>query len=172
MATACIVSCLLTQQVYHLLMYEIHTATDKISAEGFGKPKRFVFQAMLRGLRGRCPSCGQGKLYKGYLKVNDQCPVCDEALHHQRADDAPPYFTIFIAGHLIVPMLMAMELAMKPPIWLHLAIWLPVTVIVCLALLPLVKGAIVGLQWALYMHGFDPAEREESMALQKASTLG
>lgn len=149
-------------------MYEIHTAAHEISAKDVDKPRRFVFQSMMRGLRGQCPACGKGRLYERYLKVKDQCSDCGEALHHHRADDAPPYFTIFIAGHLIVPLLMAMELAMKPPIWLHLLIWLPLTALICLALLPPVKGAIVGLQWALYMHGFDPAEQEDGGAQEKA----
>lgn len=155
-------------------MYKIHTTAPEMSADYGDKPKRFVFPSILRGFRGRCPACGEGRLYARYLKVNDECPACGEALHHHRADDAPPYFTIFIAGHLIVPLLMAMELAMKPPIWLHLAIWLPLTVIVCLALLPPVKGAIVGLQWALYMHGFDPAgsDVETRPPEEKAPTFG
>ena len=74
---------------------------------------------------------------------------------HHRADDAPPYFTILIAGHVVIPLLMAAELAYAPPIWLHLLIWVPFTVVLCLALLPRVKGAIVGLQWAQGMHGFE-----------------
>lgn len=124
-------------------------------------PRRGVAGAMLRGAKGRCPNCGAGRLFARYLKVADHCPVCEEALHHHRADDAPPYFTIFIAGHLVLPLLLAFEAAYKPALWLHAAIWGPVTIALCLALLPAVKGAIVGLQWALYMHGFDPNEREE-----------
>jgi uncharacterized protein (DUF983 family) len=134
-------------------------------------PSRNVFQAMMRGARGHCPSCGNGSLFPNYLKVTDKCPSCGEALYHQRADDAPPYFTILIAGHLIVPLLMAFELALKPPLWVHAAIWLPLTVVLCLALLPLVKGAIVGLQWALYMHGFEPGATDEA-EFAEAKTLG
>lgn len=133
------------------------------------KPKRDTFQAMWRGFRGQCPSCGKGRLFARYLKVSDHCQACGEALHHHRADDAPPYFTIFIAGHLLVPMVLAFEQAFTPPLWLHAAIWGPVTVAMCLALLPLVKGTIVGLQWALYMHGFDPNAEDE---LAKAEALG
>jgi uncharacterized protein (DUF983 family) len=73
---------------------------------------------------------------------------------HHRADDAPPYFTILIAGHIVIPLLMMTELAFAPPIWLHLLIWTPLTAILCLALFPRVKGAIAGLQWAQRMHGF------------------
>jgi uncharacterized protein (DUF983 family) len=76
-------------------------------------------------------------------------------LFHHRADDAPPYFTIFIVGHIIVSLVITVELVYWPPLWLHFVIWLPLTILLSLALLPVVKGAIVGLQWALKMHGFE-----------------
>jgi uncharacterized protein (DUF983 family) len=149
-------------------MYEIKSR-PAVGGEA-GKPKRSVFQAMLRGALGRCPACGEGRLFGRYLKVADHCAVCNEALHHHRADDAPPYFTILIAGHLLVPLLIAFEAAFRPALWVHAAIWVPVTLVLCLALLPVVKGAIVGLQWALYMHGFDPnAEPDETV---KAEAIG
>jgi uncharacterized protein (DUF983 family) len=116
--------------------------------------------AFRNGLRGRCPHCGEGKLFRAYLKVQDHCPACGEALHHHRADDAPPYFTILIVGHLVVPLALAVETAYTPPYWLHFSIWLPLILGLCLAMLPPIKGAIVGWQWANYMHGFDPFDRE------------
>lgn len=134
------------------------------------KPERRVFQAMRKGALGRCPSCGEGRLFGRYLKVAGHCPACNEALHHHRADDAPPYFTILIAGHLLVPLLIVFETALRPALWVYTAIWAPVTLAVCLALLPVVKGAIVGLQWALYMHGFDPDAEDEETA--KAEAIG
>jgi uncharacterized protein (DUF983 family) len=100
--------------------------------------------------------------------VSAHCPSCGEALHHHRADDAPPYFTIFIAGHLLVPMLLAFERAFTPALWVHVAVWLPMTLAMCLALLPMVKGAVVGLQWAMYMHGFDPNEPQDEPARTEA----
>jgi uncharacterized protein (DUF983 family) len=117
---------------------------------------------MLRGARFRCPNCGAKSLFTSYLRVADECAACGEELHHQRADDAPPYFTIVIVGHVIVPLLMALELSFAPPIWVHLAIWLPLAVLMCLLLLPRIKGAIVGLQWALRMHGFDKQGGEDA----------
>lgn len=101
-------------------------------------------------------------MFRRYLKPADHCSACGEALHHQRADDAPPYFTIFIAGHLLVPALLAFERAFAPPLWLHALIWAPVTIALCLVLLPITKGAIIGLQWANYMHGFEPGFQDES----------
>jgi uncharacterized protein (DUF983 family) len=140
-------------------MYTIKPAAAEPDAAP--KPERGVVNAMWRGARGRCPSCGEGRLFARYLKVSDHCPSCGEALHHHRADDAPPYFTIFIAGHLLVPMLLAFERAFTPALWVHVAVWLPVTLAMCLALLPMVKGAVVALQWAMYMHGFDPNEPQD-----------
>ncbi|MBO0764579.1 MAG: DUF983 domain-containing protein [Hyphomicrobiaceae bacterium] len=124
---------------------------------GHARPNRDWWGAVLNGFRLRCPACRRGALFGRYLKVNEACPACGEALHHHRADDAPPYFTILIVGHLIVGAILSVERAFLPPLWLHAVVWLPLTVILCLALLPRIKGAIVGLQWALYMHGFGGA---------------
>jgi uncharacterized protein (DUF983 family) len=97
-------------------------------------------------------------MFYAFLKVADKCPSCSEELHHHRADDAPPYFTMMIVGHIIVPALLVVEKVWRPELWLHAAIWLPATLILTFALMPGVKGSIVGLQWANRMHGFgDPA---------------
>lgn len=125
-------------------------------------PPRDLMQSLTRGLRRRCPSCGVGSLFTKYLKVADTCGHCGEELHHHRADDAPPYFTILINGHIIVPIALAIELAYQPAYWLQAAVWLPITVITGLAALPVVKGALVNYQWALYMHGFDPRDRDKA----------
>ncbi|MBI4723797.1 MAG: DUF983 domain-containing protein, partial [Rhodomicrobium sp.] len=107
---------------------------------------RPVLPAVLRGLRRCCPQCGSKTLFSSYLSVSDDCAACGEELKHHRADDAPPYFTIVIVGHIVVSSLMTVELAYGPPLWLHLLIWLPLTVILSLLLLPRIKGGIVGLQ--------------------------
>ena len=98
-------------------------------------------------------------MFRRYLKVADTCPHCGEALHHHRADDAPPYFTIVIVGHIVVSLVLAVEMAYRPPLWLHAALWLPLTVILALGLLPSVKGALVGLQWAL-LHAWLRSRRQ------------
>lgn len=123
-------------------------------------PNRPTGQALLRGAMQTCPKCGRGSIFKAYLKVSDHCGDCGEALHHQRADDAPPYFTMLIVGHFAVAGVLALEQAYKPSPWIHAAIWLPFTLIASLWLLPRVKGALVGLQWALRMHGFGRDETE------------
>ena len=118
-------------------------------------PKRDLKEAMWRGFRGRCPNCGEGKLFRAYLKTHDACAVCGQDFRHQRADDLPAYLVIVIVGHIVVPMVLAVEKNFAPPVLLHLAVWLPLTLGMSLALLQPVKGAIVGLQWAFRMHGFD-----------------
>lgn len=90
-----------------------------------------------------------------YLKVTHTCSVCGTDFSHQKADDAPPYFTILIVGHIVIPLMWVAEREWEWPIWLHMVIWLPMIAILSLWLLPHVKGAVVGLQWAMRMHGFD-----------------
>lgn len=119
---------------------------------------RSVVQAMWRGWKQRCPNCGKGALFGRYLKVVDQCAGCEQELHHHRADDAPAYFTILIVGHIVVGGVLVMQKAWQPADWVQLAVWVPMTLLLSLWLLPRVKGALVGLQWALYMHGFDHAK--------------
>lgn len=118
---------------------------------------------MWRGAKGLCPNCGQGRLFAAYLKVRAQCSICGEAFHHHRADDAPPYFTIFLTGHIVVPLLMAVELSYSPPVFVHLILWLPLTIMLSLLFLPIVKGAIVTLQWAKRMHGFGAEEEHDGL---------
>jgi uncharacterized protein (DUF983 family) len=127
-------------------------------------PKRPMWQSMRRGWFGRCPNCGRGKMFRAFLKVADRCPACGEALYHQRADDAPAYFVILIVGHLVVPLALIVEIAYSPPYWVHAMIWLPLTVALAVGLLTPVKGAIVGWQWANYMHGFDPNAEPDTEA--------
>ena len=114
-------------------------------------------RAMLRGFIGRCPHCGKGRLFRRFLKVADNCAECGEEFHHHRADDFPAYLVIIVVAHAIVPSILAVETAYAPPSWVHFVIWLPLTVISCLALLQPTKGAVVGLQWQAGMHGFAAA---------------
>lgn len=122
--------------------------------------ERPLLPSMWRGFLGRCPNCGEGKMFRKFLKVVDRCDVCGEELHHHRADDAPAYFVIAIVGHVVVALAFIVEVAFWPPIWLSLALWLPLTVILAVALLQPIKGALVGLQWSYRMHGFDPNHQE------------
>lgn len=118
---------------------------------------RPVLPAMLRGWRGRCPACGRGAIFRAFLKVSDHCPACGEALHHHRADDAPPYFTMLIVGHIVGSGILITEMTWHPATWVHWVTWIPMLILLSLVLLPRIKGALIGLQWALRMHGFGSA---------------
>lgn len=122
--------------------------------------KRDVWQAIRRGFQGRCPRCGEGKVFRAFLKVADSCTVCGQDFSGHRADDLPAYLVIVIVGHLVVPLALFIETDYAPPVALQLAIYLPITLIASLALLQPVKGAVVGLQWAFRMHGFDPNNKD------------
>lgn len=115
---------------------------------------RDVGPALARGLRRRCPSCGEGSLFTGYLAVKPSCPACGEALHHHRADDAPAWATMLIVGHVMVPMIFLARELPDVPVWAHSLFWPLVALGLSLLLLPRVKGAVVGYQWAVRMHGF------------------
>ena len=116
---------------------------------------RDKWQAVKRGFMGKCPHCGEGKMFRAFLKVAEACPACGEELHHQRADDAPPYMTIFVVGHIIgAGMLWVEHQNDALPIWIHATIWPILTVVLSFYFLPRIKGALIGLQWALRMHGF------------------
>jgi uncharacterized protein (DUF983 family) len=130
------------------------TANDRTAPRDLGS-------AVRRGFIGRCPNCGKGRLFRAYLKVVDACPVCGEDLHHQRADDAPPYITMLIVGHIVVAGVLAAEEAWpQSPMWLGAIVWIWLTFVLSLLLLPRVKGALVGYQWALRMHGFGGQETD------------
>lgn len=129
-------------------------------AETRKEPARPIFQAMKRGFLGRCPHCGQGKLFRAFLKVNDRCPECGEEYHHHRADDLPAYLVIVIVGHITVGGVLSFERITDWSSWIHLAIWIPITILMAFALINPIKGSVVGLQWALRMHGFGSTEDE------------
>jgi len=117
-------------------------------------------RAMGRGLRKRCPQCGRGGLFAGYIRTADACPACGLDLTGRRTDDAPPYVTVMIVGHLAIPIALAVRQLAEPPLWLQFAIWLPAIAIATFWTLPAVKGAFVGLQWANRMHGFAGADAD------------
>ena len=136
-------------------METVSTPPTVWSQETALKEKRDVWQAMKRGFRGRCPRCGEGKLFRAFLKTADSCSVCGQDFTPHRADDLPAYLVIMIVGHIVVPLALMIETNYSPPVALQLAIYLPITFVASLALLQPVKGAVVGMQWALRMHGFD-----------------
>lgn len=130
--------------------------TNQFSGMGVApaRPSRAVGRSMWRGFLGRCPHCGEGRLFRSFVKSVDHCSVCGEDYTHQQADDFPAYITITIVGHIVLAGFLAAETLFVMSNWAHLAIWVPLTIIMSIGLLQPVKGAVIGLQWANYMHGF------------------
>ncbi len=116
---------------------------------------RSVKDAIFKGVKCRCPNCGEGRLFDKWLKVTPQCSQCDEELFHERAQDFPPYITISIVGHIVVTLLLIVESNFELSMNAHLMIWIPLAFILSLAIMQPVKGGVVGMQWALRMFGFD-----------------
>jgi len=107
--------------------------------------------AMGRGFIGLCPACGKTHLFNGFLRVVPECSNCGAPLGLARADDAPPYFTILIVGHIVVAAMLIMQREDNPPQWLLWAIFVPLTLVLALGLLRPIKGATVGLMLRLNM---------------------
>ena len=114
-------------------------------------------QSMLRGLKGRCPNCGQGKLFRSYLKVEAECAACGHDLAKYPADDGPAYFTILIVGHLIVAPLLIFPVIWEASPWIMVPATLIPLAVVTLVLLPLNKGWFIGLLYALGIKRSDAA---------------
>ena len=133
---------------------------------------RATWPAIKRGLRGRCPACGQGRILHDYLKVNDACPACGEEFHHHRADDFPPYITIFVVAHILGAAMFAVDDRWPDlPTAFHFITWPALCILMSLWLLPIFKGGLIAYQWALRMHGFETAHRtSELSAPAKAKT--
>lgn len=131
---------------------------------------RHAGQAMRRGAAGRCPSCGDGRLFTGYLRVKDECPSCATELHHHRADDGPAYVTILIVSHLATVVMLAMFTMYRPSTTVMLTVLCGGTLVLSLLMLPRIKGAWVGFQWAKRMHGFGHGHEDRSTADDSQAT--
>jgi len=116
--------------------------------------EREMKPAMWRGFKRKCPNCGEGHMFQGYLKTVDHCEVCNQELSVHRADDGPAYLTILIVGHILGFAMHYMWVAFRPDP-LVMAIVLTVACVgLSLYLLPRLKGMIVAIQWSKRMHGF------------------
>ena len=99
------------------------------------------------GLAGRCPRCGQGKLFSSFLKVADRCPVCGLDLSKADSADGPAFFIMLLVPALIIPLAMWVEFSYVPPLWLHAVLWTPLIIGLSIALLRPLKGVMVALQF-------------------------
>jgi uncharacterized protein (DUF983 family) len=129
----------------------MQSSADLVSDTPDDRP---TYPAMLRGWKGRCPCCGAGPIFQGYLSVRESCPACRQVLSHHRADDGPAYLTILIVGHLMAPMLLYSFVHWRPDPLILASVFIVATVALSLFLLPRLKGALIGVQWAKRMHGF------------------
>lgn len=119
-----------------------------------GPPERPAWPAIAKGLRRRCPSCGHGSLYSGYLTLVKTCPNCGEDLSHARAEDGPAYLTILVTAKIMGTLMLVVFEAWQPPPLVLATVFSIGVVAMALYLLPRFKGLIVGVQWAKRMHGF------------------
>ena len=125
------------------------TAARAAASHGWARPG--LVPAMARGVAGRCPCCGQGRLFGTWLRQVAECSVCHAPLGSVRADDAPPYFVIFIVAHLVIFTQVLTDVWLNLSIAAEAAIFLPLTLLLCLGLLRPVKGATIGLMMQLGM---------------------
>ena len=107
---------------------------------------------LFAGLLGRCPRCGKGALFRSYLKVADACDVCGLDFSNEDSGDGPAVFVMSIVGFIVVPAALALELAVSPPVWLHMLLWLPLATILTLLILPPFKATLFALQWKHNAH--------------------
>jgi uncharacterized protein (DUF983 family) len=136
---------------------------DCALAAHVGGASRSWTRALLRGSRKRCPQCGHGRLFAGYARTAPACSACGADFSGHRADDAPPYVTTLLVGHVAIPVALAFKQALDPPLFLQIAVFLPATVAAALVLLPATKGALIGVQWANRMHGFAPEGDDDAL---------
>jgi uncharacterized protein (DUF983 family) len=99
------------------------------------------------GLLCRCPGCGEGRLFRGVLTLNERCPACGLDLSAEDAGDGPAVFVIFALGILVIPLVFLLEMRVEPPLWVHAVLWPPVVVGLAILLLRPLKGVLVALQY-------------------------
>jgi uncharacterized protein (DUF983 family) len=103
--------------------------------------------ALAAGLRSRCPACGRGPLFEGFTTVRRHCRTCGADLSGQDSGDGAVAFIVLIVGAIVVTLALLSEVAWQPPVWLHLALWLPLTVVLVLALMRPFKATLIALQY-------------------------
>jgi uncharacterized protein (DUF983 family) len=103
--------------------------------------------AVSTGLRGRCPRCGRGHLFKGFLSLKPCCEVCGLDYAFADSGDGPAFFVMSLVGFIVVALAMWVEFAYEPPLWVHMALWAPLTIVLSLALVRPFKGVLIALQF-------------------------
>ena len=130
---------------------------SSLSSHAEETSERLLRPALLRGLRCRCPECGEGRLFGGFLKSRSACSHCGQSFEGHEADDFPAYIVILLLGHIVVSVMVSVNIAFNIPVEWQTVIWPTLTVILALVLIQPVKGGVIAYQWARRMHGFaDP----------------
>lgn len=135
-------------------------AQDRASLPVVRQPAS-IWAAMARGGLGRCPRCGEAALFRAFLKPVAHCPHCLQDWTLERADDFPPYVSLFITGHLMAPLAVHLALRTDMSLLAISAIVLPLVLVVATGILQPAKGAIIALQWWMGMHGFNRLQPPE-----------
>ena len=120
-----------------------------------------IWTGIGRGFCRRCPTCGRGALFRGFLTIQPRCPSCGADNSAYPSDDLPPYLTTLNAGHPIVPSFLWVDSTFATALWIQFATWLPLTALLTIGLLPFVKGGAVGLCWATGIVRPQRAQRPE-----------
>ena len=110
------------------------------------------------GLAGRCPRCGEAPIFAGFLKLGDRCEACGLDLARLNAADGPAFFAMSFVGIFVGFAALIVEVAYAPPVWVHMMIWLPLIVVLCLLLLRPIKGVMVAMQHRHAAHDVHPVD--------------
>jgi uncharacterized protein (DUF983 family) len=105
-------------------------------------------EPIVAGLKGRCPRCGEGRLFSGFLTVGKECEACGLDYAFADSADGPAIFVMLIIGFIVVGLALWMEVSMNPPLWVHFILWIPLALVLCLPALRLIKGLLITLQFA------------------------
>ena len=111
------------------------------------------------GMRGLCPRCGQGRLFKGFLDVQPSCQVCGLDLSFADSGDGPAVFIMMIVGFIVVGLALFVEFTFAPPYWVHAVLWIPLVVGLSIGLLRPLKGFLIAQQ---YKHRAEPGRIAEA----------
>ena len=123
--------------------------------------ERPLAQSIKRGVVGKCPRCGEASMFDGLTSTVDTCPACGLELFHHRADDGPPFFSMFFVAPFVTALMIIYEIMVDPPMWHHVVIGVVVSVILCIGLIRPIKGAFIGIQWAKGLHGFGKGTQDQ-----------
>lgn len=134
-----------------------------LAAESVDFPA-LAWQSMLRGARGRCPRCGDAKLFRHFLKPVRICPACEQDWTHQQADDFPAYVAILLTGHIMAPVIIALVQETELSLAAMAGIIVTAMLVLMIGFLQPAKGAIIALQWWWGMHGFTKERRAPEIA--------